>query len=136
MPALNFKRQFAHKIFFGTKIHTIRKPRKSPLKKGDTLFLYTGMRTKKCQKIITSICESVNPIHLDFVDNYIHIKGQSGVYVINKKDQLDFFAVNDGFRDWEELCGFFKHQYQESLFSGELVAWKLVSLVPQKVFYL
>ena len=50
MPSLNFT-IFVGKIEDGTKRQTIRLARKRPVKVGDYLYFFTGMRTKKCRKL-------------------------------------------------------------------------------------
>lgn len=48
---LGFKKQFAPKILDGSKKFTIRNPRKVEPKIGETLHMYTGLRTKHTEKI-------------------------------------------------------------------------------------
>ena len=66
MPALNFKKQFADKVERGEKRQTIRALRadgRNP-QPGQTLFLYTGMRTKSCRKLGEAVCSSVEQIDI------------------------------------------------------------------------
>lgn len=58
MPALNFKKQFPELILAGKKPFTLRAPRKDGRnpKVGDTLYLFTGMRTKSCDQFATELC--------------------------------------------------------------------------------
>jgi hypothetical protein len=67
MVAYNFRSQFVHPIRNGTKIHTIRKIGKRPhAAVGDSLQLYTGMRTKKCRKIVKDqVCFAAFEIEID-----------------------------------------------------------------------
>jgi hypothetical protein len=48
---LGFKKRFAEPIQIGTKVHTIRSRRKIPAKIGEPLYMYTGLRTNKCELI-------------------------------------------------------------------------------------
>jgi hypothetical protein len=48
---LGFKSRFAHPILMETKRFTMRGPRKVQPKIGETLHMYTGLRTKWCTKI-------------------------------------------------------------------------------------
>ncbi len=48
MTLLNFKKDFVTLILGRSKPHTIRQERKHPIKVGDTLQLYYGLRTKSC----------------------------------------------------------------------------------------
>lgn len=77
MALLNFQKQFADLIEAGTKRQTIRAARKYPIKVGDKLYLYTGLRTKYCRKLKTKfdkidekgktfvICKSVQDIIIE-----------------------------------------------------------------------
>ena len=49
----------------GAKPCTIRAPRKRPIHVGDTLYLYTGMRTKACRRLCTVTCMAKLPILID-----------------------------------------------------------------------
>jgi len=42
---------FKEKLIDGSKTQTIRRPRKYPIKVGDTLYLYWKLRTNQCQKL-------------------------------------------------------------------------------------
>jgi hypothetical protein len=46
MPTLNFKKQFSELVSSGKKRQTIRSIRKIPIKVGDKLYLYSGLRQK------------------------------------------------------------------------------------------
>lgn len=48
---LGFKPRFVEPIQIGTKVFTLRVRRKKMPKVGETLFMYTGLRTSKCAKI-------------------------------------------------------------------------------------
>ena len=50
MPSLNLT-VFIDKVESGEKRQTIRLHRKRPIKVGDTLYLFTGMRTKGCRRL-------------------------------------------------------------------------------------
>jgi hypothetical protein len=61
MPAFNYKKQFAELVATGRKRQTIRAMRKRPIKVGDKLYHFTGMRTKQCSQLLPepTICVSV-----------------------------------------------------------------------------
>ena len=66
MVALNFKPEFLQAIDCGYKTRTIRRIRKSGNpRKGDKLQLYSGMRTRQCDKIRDAICIRVRPVTID-----------------------------------------------------------------------
>lgn len=50
MPLLGFTK-LKDKLLDGSKLQTIRKPRKIPLKVGDKLYVYWMLRTKNCEKL-------------------------------------------------------------------------------------
>lgn len=57
MPAYSFQQHFVPFVNDGSKSHTIRKRRiRGFAKKGDTLYLYSGLRTKWCKKLRQEIC--------------------------------------------------------------------------------
>ena len=134
MPALNFKPQFAPMVRAGIdtefakanpgihpKRQTIRATRKNPIKEGDTLYLYTGMRTKNCEKLGEAICKEVEKIKI--------WKTQQNIFfVIWIDDELlsttdkEILAKNDGFESWEELVNFFKTTHGLP-FNGQLIKW-------------
>ena len=71
MPALNFQEQFAAAVESGEKRQTIRSERKRPIKVGDTLYLYTGMRTKRCRKLGSAGCVGIEEIRINLISAVI-----------------------------------------------------------------
>ncbi len=67
MGAYNFRAQFAEDVESGRKTQTIRAERKDGRrpKVGDTLKLYTGMRTKACRLLAVGRCTAVVPITIE-----------------------------------------------------------------------
>jgi len=132
MPALNFKPQFAPMVRAGIdtafakanpgiypKRQTIRAMRKNPIKEGDTLYLYTGMRTKNCRKLGETVCKSA----IGF-----KILNHSLLYVIylNEKiitpKQIDQIIKEDGFEHTEDFINFFQTTHGLP-FTGQLIKW-------------
>lgn len=99
MPALGFRPQYAALILAGRKDQTIRAPRKVPIKPGDRLHLFTGMRTKNCRKIGTAVCSEV--FHL-YLSHHLRTCGttSTGPFTCEERDAL---ARRDGFANWDEL---------------------------------
>ena len=64
MGLYNFKAQFVPFIKAGSKKHTIRAARRYPAKPGETLHLYTGLRTKKAKLIKRVECVKVEQIKI------------------------------------------------------------------------
>ena len=120
MPALNFKSDFVGAIQRGEKRQTIRKIRNRPIQLGDTLYLYTGMRTEHCQKIGKAVCESVQSIE-------IHNDTMS----LDGADMLGWeqsqMARADGFRDVDGFRGFFERHYGLP-FTGVVIRFRLTPL--------
>ena len=89
MPAYNFKKQFAPLVGSGEKRQTVRFPRKRQTVKGDTLYLYTGMRTSACRKLVDPTpCTAVLPVM--FNDLGMILDGAA-----LQPDQADAFAQAD-----------------------------------------
>ncbi len=117
MPALNFQARFASLVESGRKRQTIRPYRKDGRdpKPGETLYLYTGMRTKVCRKLGEATCSSI--YHVTIRKNEIWLYGG-----LNFRS-LDDFARADGFRNFSEMEKWFE-RYHKLPFSGMLIQWK------------
>lgn len=113
MPALNFQKQFAGAVERGEKRQTIRAPRKDGRdpKPGDTLYLYTGMRTKACRKLGEVVCSGVLRVR-------IGLGGPEG----SSMDEAITFAQADGFRDWLAMRQWFERTHGLP-FEGFLIQW-------------
>jgi hypothetical protein len=116
MPNLNFKSQFAPAVESGEKRQSIQPKRKIPIKPGDTLHLYTGMRTKQCRKLGRATCTKTRPIHIR--TGRVILDGQNLTLF-----QIMRLAENDGFEKWKDFFGFFRKQYGLP-FEGDLIQWE------------
>ncbi len=119
MPALNFQMKFVPMIVSGEKKQTIRKERKNRIKPGDKLYLNTGMRTRACTRILTTICTAVDYIY--FTD----VRGMDIAVVGNRQlswGEMEVLAKADGFKDVTEFFRFFNRQYGPD-FEGVIVRW-------------
>ena len=114
MPALNFQEQFVADVESGKKCQTIRAPRKRPFKVGDTLYLYTGMRTKGCRKLREVRCSRM--AHISIYSNCYEATG------IDAAESLDEFAARDGFSSWVKMRDWFRQRYGLP-FEGVLIEW-------------
>lgn len=113
---------FVAPILAGTKPQTIRADRKRHAREGETLQLYTGMRTRHCRLIGRAICASVQPIRIE-VDNAV-IGFASGL-TLTTIAELDAFAATDGFQSWFGMREFWKlHHPLVSTFSGIMIRWR------------
>ncbi len=120
MPALNFQEQFAAAVESGEKHQTIRRVWERPIKIGDTLYLYTGQRTKRCALLMTATCLGVQPVTIDvghYVFRHTKVAGEYGGY-----DHLNRFAEQDGFDSWIEMRDWFDERYGLP-FEGVLITW-------------
>lgn len=134
MAGLGFKKQFGPKILDGSKVGTIRANRKRPIKVGERLYLFTGMRTKNCQRIGEKTALHVVPIKLlpqpsNGADVRVIYGGGDESAIAGRlatRTELDHFAVGDGFASWDDLCAFWHKEHPESKtewFSGTWILW-------------
>lgn len=144
MAILGFKKQFAGKVRNGRKRQTIRAFRKYPIKQGETLYLYTALRTKNAEKLREVKCKSVHAIEIwfnrglilytdtdtyysDILKKHVLIKrGFSGIKTLNA------FARCDGFKNWDDMKAFWiaEHGVKKAnrklillKFEGILIKW-------------
>lgn len=129
MPALNFKPQFAPMILLGLKPHTIRGHRKFPIKRNDTLYLYTGMRQKTCRRLLVCPCLAVTPIEILSSHRRVTLDGGARLYPAGllSTDWVHLFAVRDGFKDADDFFAFFQ-QPAGGPFFGHLIEWEIPSV--------
>ena len=117
MPALNFQAQFAPLVESGEKCQTIRAYRKDGRdpKPGDTLYLYTGQRTRRCRKLGEAVCKSTERVGISDL----------GIIVgddLPPCDERDAIAVADGFSNEWRLIQWFKKTHGLP-FEGLLIRW-------------
>lgn len=120
MPAYNFQKQFVDMIYSGEKTQTIRRRRKRPTLAGETLKLYTGMRTKNCTLIFETQCLRVTPIEILPLAKAVVMNGNS----LSEKELLDF-VVKDGFDGVESFFNFFmRYSYETLQDELEVIYWR------------
>ena len=115
MPALNFSERFAAAVESGEKCQTIRKQRKNPIKVGDPLYLYTGMRTKQCRKLKETKCTGVYPVLIVYGGLMLCRSFCSTGY-------MKEIVRRDGFDNPDEFFEWFKDHYGLP-FRGVLIRW-------------
>lgn len=130
MPIINCQPRFAKLIVEELKIQTIRKERKIPIKVGDKLFLYTGLRTKNAKKFAEAECvEIINVIIRDkdvlFLTRYKHWREFLPV-------MLNEFAKSDGFKDFDEMKTWFSKTHKLP-FSGTIIKFKLTKIINKEI---
>ena len=117
MPAFNFKKEFADGVESGIKRQTIRKPRKTGNPEpGATLYLFTGMRTRACRRLLTIKCKQVDEIR---------IAGHGSVFIDGHKLgiwELQKLVKDDGFTSVAAFFAFFQKNYGFP-FNGILIKW-------------
>ncbi len=118
MPSLNFQPRFAPLVESGEKTQTIRAYRKDGRdpKVGDTLYLYTGMRTKKCRKLGEGVVKSVRTFEI-----------KPPGFVVDGKflglREARKIAQDDGFEDAIEMAVWFA-KFHGLPFAGLLIRWR------------
>lgn len=124
MPSLSFQKQFvpgiramldkdyATRLKIKPKTTTIRSTRKRPFKKGDKLFLFSGLRTKYCHKLGEVIClktESIEIYEFPFGPfNSIMFKIDGSTL---SKSQIQNIAFGDGFEKSEDMIDWFRKNH-------------------------
>jgi hypothetical protein len=121
MVAYSFKSQFAAPIAARTKVQTIRAERKRHARLGETLQLYTAMRTVHCRLIGLAICIGVGEVRLDLKQGRVDL--WTGIQLTTPAD-LDAYAIRDGFADWAAMRLFWaKTHPAATTFTGVAIEW-------------
>lgn len=129
MPALNFQDRFADLVASGLKPHTIRRRRKHPIKPGQTLYLYRGMRTALCRRLRKPLpCLQVTPIQIDAIRRTVRLGSGSLYYPYEMEVMLTdpetlTLAKRDGFRDLDDFYAWFGNTHGGQ-FVGDLIEWR------------
>jgi hypothetical protein len=126
MPALNFQPRFAALVQRGEKRQTIRLPRRQPIRVGQMLYLYTGLRTKQARLLREAVCTSVGPVEItDGIHEKTAIPYDPGILYVNGMRigfGKDAFARADGFDSWADMVAWFKSTHGLP-FHGHLITW-------------
>ena len=127
MVAYSFQQRFVAPILAGTKHQTIRAERKRHARKGETLQLYTGMRTRHCSLIGVALCTDVSRLRLGIEGDWLEARD----WRWHARGRLDGFARDDGFADWPEMQHFWRQQHPGiPIFTGVLIRWNYLVLAP------
>src|ERR1700677_4941422 len=96
MPLLNFQPQFVDPIRAKRKMHTIRADRKIPIKVGDKLYLYSGLRHKGAFRILDQPvrCTRVQGIEIKEIGTvkFVFVDGETLM-----PEECETLAKADGF---------------------------------------
>ena len=117
MPAYNFQKRFARLVEQGLKPNTIRARRKRPTVVGDTLYLYTGMRSKNCRRLRVEKCTNVLPIT-------VHARGIRLGRIALSFSECTVLARRDGFVDFTDMRVWFKQTHGLPTRGLELICWE------------
>lgn len=117
MGLYNFQKRFVPKILSGDKTHTIRAERANPDKPGNTLHLYSGLRTKKATLLMRVPCVRVEPIVITDTRLPRVIIGEH----LLDTDEEDAFARRDGFEDFADMMNFWNGRLP---FRGHVIHWR------------
>ena len=122
MVAYSFKPRFVPLILSRAKTHTLRKERKRHARPGEEIQLFTGMRTRSCQRLGTGICRGVLPIRLDF--DHRRVEFTTSGHAITTPDDTDGFAVHDGFQGWRDMAAFWAKEHPTvTVWQGVMIQW-------------
>jgi len=122
MPTLNFQERFADKILSGEKQQTIRKERKRPIRVGDTLHLYTGLRTKSAKKLKEVKCVEIKEVEIDPYNLCVTSGEDQRMANLYWLSALNGFAKEDGFKNWVEMVQWFEKNHGLP-FKGQIIYW-------------
>src|SRR5262245_56745992 len=104
MVAFSFKEQFAESVASRVKRQTIRQSKRA--KRGDKIQLYTGMRTKKCRKLVDKDPTCVLVDYVGIRPDYLTL-GNTALH----PGDADDFARRDGFKDYDDMVKWFSETY-------------------------
>lgn len=116
---------FIDKILSGEKRQTIRRASQkwANVKAGDKLTLYTGLRTKECRKLGEAVVESITPITLQSVDDWVEAHTPLGDFMLYYSD-LEDLSGRDGFDGVRDFFLFFYNTYIERELEMVVIRWK------------
>lgn len=105
---LGFKQRFADPILIGTKVFTLRNPRKNEPKIGETLYMYTGLRTTKSKKITDR--EKLRSKQKAVISIIRHNGRYIVKIIIDGRRLFDYEAIQfvryDGFHDTKDFADY------------------------------
>ncbi len=130
MAALNFKAEFADEVQAARKTCSIRG---RPIKLGETVFLFTGMRTTACRRLGFGAVIGCRPIQLGWNQNGLPL------ILIDKKvinsEERELLAHQDGFVSSRRMLEWFDATYSKGtkwddkgsilVFDGHLIYWRM-----------
>lgn len=127
MPALNFQARFAEAVEWGKKRQTIRADRKDGrphCKRGDTLKLYTGMRTKACRLLGVATVTRTARVRIEATCMFLNETLVPATLWDRDSPMTDNeFAEADGFESFMDLSAWFDETHGLP-FEGTVIYWE------------
>lgn len=114
MPSINFHKKIGGKIISGEKTCTIRPGRRYCA--GKMLYLFTGLKTRSCVRLMERVCREVRDIFI-CPDGGVAVDGRP-----LGADEISSLAANDGFVGSEEFLEFFRQTYGLPM-RGQIIKW-------------
>jgi hypothetical protein len=102
MALLGYQAWKADKVESGECTQTIRARRKNPVKVGETLYHYRGLRTKAARKILVSVCKETFSLSLQ-----VSKDGKTALWSAPEADDIAKVARRDGFADVKAMPEWF-----------------------------
>ncbi len=109
---LGFKKRFKEPILFYSKVFTIRKRRKKQPKIGETIHMYTALRTKHCELISNKEkLKSIQNVRITIDKHPIEFRTGTGVgynirVIVDGRSlfgqELEEFYTFDGFKNYQD----------------------------------
>ncbi|MEO9257389.1 MAG: hypothetical protein ABI207_03345 [Crocinitomicaceae bacterium] len=122
---LGFKKQFEQPILDDIKIHSFRQDTHNRWKKGRSIQMATGVRTKQFNCFKRDECKSVQEVHMSYAFGDIIEMTINGRY-INEFSEKEQIAKNDGFKNWEEFFDWFYpviKNSEDEFYVGKIIHW-------------
>ena len=119
MGLYNFQPRFVPFILDGRKTHTIRAVRANPDKPGNTLHLYSGLRTKRAKLLARVKCTDIENIWISGTGAVVSING-----ICLNPDEKEQLACRDGFSSFDEMVRFWTTPKDRLPFEGQIIHWK------------
>jgi hypothetical protein len=131
MITYNCMKAMVPKIEDGSKIHTFRaNGKRRHAATGDKIRLYTGMRQPGCRLVREAVCIGSWPCHLPVSPKYGPLVWSINGRVLSH-EQMNAFAVNDGFVDCVDMAGWLLDTHGEDA-TGTLIVWQWANYLPME----
>lgn len=118
-----FRPRFIGPIQTGTKRQTIRGPRKRRVMAGDRFSLrHWEDKAYRSPQIKIASATALLPLVVELTPSRVRVAGRNWMHQVQ---ELDGFAVSDGFRDWDDMREFWRETHGGSRFRflGTLYPW-------------